>query len=191
MWVQACTRGSRSSQALGKDCFGPKRPGPKEEKDVDTSWQLSALQPGRTVLSFHCPRLGGQRCSLCSGPEKTAFARKHRQDLQSSWPAIGVPAKLCSALSAPHADCQHRYHAHQRHLLFHMLEMSSLASAWPAAPQTSCQGPTSPQWGTMARLSLSTVCVQDLSWCQWDAGGEQASPLLDSFIGQKPCSGSS
>lgn len=95
MWVQACTRGSRSSQALGKDCFGPKRPGPKEEKDADTSWQLSALQPVRTVLSFHCPRLGGQRCSLCSGPEKTAFARKHRQDLQSSWPAIGVPAKLC------------------------------------------------------------------------------------------------
>lgn len=76
IWVQACTRGSRSSQALGKGCFGPEGPGPKEDKDVETSWHLCALQPVTTFLSFCCPRLGDQRHTVCSGPEKITCARK-------------------------------------------------------------------------------------------------------------------
>lgn len=69
---------AEETRLWGRGCFGPKGPGPKEEKDADTSWQLSALQPVRTALGFCCPRLGDQRCSLCSGPERITFARKHR-----------------------------------------------------------------------------------------------------------------
>lgn len=77
MWGQACARGSRSSQAMGKGCFGPGGPSPKEGKFVDTSWQLGAVQPVRAALRFRCPGLGDRRRFPCSGPEKITFVRKH------------------------------------------------------------------------------------------------------------------
>lgn len=51
------------------------------------------------ALSFCCPRLGDQRCSLCSGQQKITRARELRQDFPSSWPARDAPAN-CSALSS-------------------------------------------------------------------------------------------
>lgn len=52
MQGQDCARGSRSSQALGKGCFSPREPGPKEGKKL---W----MHPGSSV------------------PKKITFVRKH------------------------------------------------------------------------------------------------------------------
>lgn len=77
MQSQTCARGSRSTQALGKGCFSPRGPCPKEGKVADTSWQLSALQSVRTALCCRCPRSGDHRLFPCSALEKIPFVRKH------------------------------------------------------------------------------------------------------------------